>query len=561
MVAKELRSGRVLRLDRDSLLSSSLPPYRVDADVLFVAYYASAEMGCHLVLGWPLPERVLDLFTEFRALTNGRTLQQGSGLLGALWYFGLDAMAAIDKDANRALAMRGGPWSADEQRRLLDYCATDVDALERLLRAMLPRLSLPFAYQRGRYMRAAARIEHTGIPIDTHALLSLREAWPSVRQRLVARLDADFGIYDGTTFKQEHFRRWLEKQGIAWPLLDSGQLALDENTFKEMAGLYPQVDPLRQLRDLLSKMRDIRIAVGSDGRNRTLLSAFGAKTGRNTPSTTRSIFGPPSWVRNLIRPTFGQGLAYLDWEQQEFGIAAALSGDNAMLSAYSTGDPYLAFAIQAGAAPASATKASHTRIRSIYKTVLLAVNYGMEEETLARKTGLHKIEARELLRLHRQTYPRFWEWQTSILDYASLMGRLFTVFDWGLWVDRLNRPRSLRNFPMQANGAEMLRLACSLLTERGIAVCAPVHDALLIEAPLAELDAVVAQAQALMAQASATVLAGFELRTEAKIIRYPDCFEANSEMWKLIRELMSETESSLVGVHSDTTWSSRHATA
>ena len=65
----ELRSGRKLRLWRDEF--GSLPPYPTGPDVLFVAYYASAEIGCHLALGWPVPERVLDLFTEFRNLTNG----------------------------------------------------------------------------------------------------------------------------------------------------------------------------------------------------------------------------------------------------------------------------------------------------------------------------------------------------------------------------------------------------------------------------------------------------------------------------------------------------------
>src|SRR3954464_13305113 len=57
-------------------------------------------------------------------------------------------------------------------------------------------------------------------------------------------------------------------------------------------------------------------------------------------------------------------------------------------------------------------------------------------------------------------------------------------FGWPLHVGAAFNPRSLANFPMQANGAEMLRLACCLATERGIRVCAPVHDALLIEAPL-----------------------------------------------------------------------------
>ena len=40
------------------------------------------------------------------------------------------------------------------------------------------------------------------------------------------------------------------------------------------------------------------------------------------------------WLRNLIKPLAGHGLAYIDWIQQEFGIAAALSGDPAMLEAY-----------------------------------------------------------------------------------------------------------------------------------------------------------------------------------------------------------------------------------
>jgi hypothetical protein len=45
---------------------------------------------------------------------------------------------------------------------------------------------------------------------------------------------------------------------------------------------------------------------------------------------------------------------------------------------------------------------------------------------------------------------------------------------------------------MQANGAEMLRIACCLATERGVEVCAPVHDAVLICTPLNCLDADIA---------------------------------------------------------------------
>src|SRR2546430_17493578 len=105
------------------------------------------------------------------------------------------------------------------------------------------------------------------------------------------------------------------------------------------------------------------LAVGQDGRTRKMISAFRARRGRNQPSNTKFIFGPSVWLRGLIQPPPGYGIAYIDWQQQEFGIAAALSGDPLMMQAYRSGDPYLAFAKQAGAAPAAATKATHQAIR------------------------------------------------------------------------------------------------------------------------------------------------------------------------------------------------------
>ena len=95
LVARELRSGRTLRLWQDELTRLSRPPYPTGTHALFVCYYASAEIGCHLALGWPVPERVLDLFTEFRTLTNGLATGCGAGLLGALTYHGLDGIGAV----------------------------------------------------------------------------------------------------------------------------------------------------------------------------------------------------------------------------------------------------------------------------------------------------------------------------------------------------------------------------------------------------------------------------------------------------------------------------------
>jgi len=166
-----------------------------------------------------------------------------------------------------------------------------------------------------------------------------------------------------------------------------------------------------------------------------------------------------------------------------------------MMAAYSSGDPYLVFAKQAGAIPPDGTKATHGPIREQYKQCCLVVQYGMEAESLAIRIGQPTAQARHLLQTHRRAYSTFWQWSDSAVDHAMLKGYLYTVFGWTIHVGSNSNPRSLRNFPMQGNGAEMLRLACVYATEQGIRICAPVHDALLIEAPLGELEQAVRDTQ------------------------------------------------------------------
>jgi hypothetical protein len=542
LCARELRSGRALRLWRDEL--GPTPPYAIDADRLFVAFYASAELGCHLALGWPMPARILDLFTEFRCATNGLTVPAGHSLIGALTAFGLDTIGAVEKEEMRELILRGGPWADEERAKILDYCMSDVDALARLLPMMVARIDLPRALLRGRYMGAAARMEFAGVPVDVTMLGKLRRQWATIQGKLIGRIDADHGVFDGRTFKQDQFEAWLARAGIPWPRLDSGRLDLGDDTFRQAARVYPVVAPLRELRSSLAELRLNDLAVGRDGRNRTILSAFRARTGRNQPSNSKFIFGPSVWLRSLIQPPPGMAVAYVDYEQQEFAIAAKLSCDPNMLAAYASSDPYLAFAKQAGAIPANATKNTHSIERDLFKTTALAVLYGMSDGGLALKLDKPTIVARDLLRAHHETYRRFWSWSDAVVDHAKLTGELHTVFGWALHGCCGGNPRSLRNFQMQAHGAEMLRLACCLATERGVEVCAPVHDAVLIEAPIDRIQAAVTSTREAMAEASRAVLDGFEVRTEAKITRYPERFsdKRGARMWNVVSELVEQAE-------------------
>ena len=540
MVVRKWPCGTTRRYWQTALQGMAAPPFPTGSNALFVAYYASAELDCFHQLGWTPPVNVLDLFTEFRCLTNGLRLSHGSGLLGALLHFNIPSISGEQKDSMRDLVLTGGPWHELQQTEILDYCETDVVALAHLLSAMHEQIDWPRALVRGRYMKAVSNIQMNGVPIDIDALELLKTNWIPIQDQLIADIDLDYGVYEGRSFKSSRWEAYLIKHNIPWPRLESGRFDMRDDTFRSMARSHIKVAPIRELRSALSEMRLANLSVGDDGRNRCLLSPFRARTGRNQPSNTKFIFGPSVWLRGLIRPRPGWGLAYVDWSQQEFGIAAALSMDSDMMEAYRSGDPYLAFAKQAGAVPADATKKTHEKERDQFKACVLAVQYGMGEASLAARINQPVARARQLLELHRRTYSKFWKWSDSAVDEAVLGGRLWASFGWQIQTrDEIN-DRSLRNFPMQANGAEMLRIACILLTEAGVRVCAPVHDALLIEAPLDELDAAIATTKSLMREASRIVLDGFELGSDVKTVCYPERYmdKRGVAMWDKVMNLI-----------------------
>jgi DNA polymerase I len=185
-------------------------------------------------------------------------------------------------------------------------------------------------------------------------------------------------------------------------------------------------------------------------------------------------------------------------------------------------------------------------VRELYKTAVLAVQYGMTERGLAFRIGEPPVTANNLLAAHRHVYWRFWQWSDAAVDHAVLHGHLSTVFGWTVHVGTGSEfnARSLRNFPMQANGAEMLRLACCLATERGVEISAPVHDALMLCTPFARLDNDIATVRGAMAEASRVVLDGFELRTDVNKVPWPRRYmdRRGERMWETVTELLDAAD-------------------
>jgi hypothetical protein len=552
LVAHELRTGQTIRLRRDQM--GAAPPYRTDAGALFVCFVANAELACHLALGWPLPAQVLDLSPVFRCIVNGRNTPNGKGLLGALAYYCIDSIGAKRKDAMRERIIKGFPFTPEEWAQILDYCESDVyPALAELLPKILqdPDFDLDIALHWGEFVKVSAQMEHRGPPIDMEIFPQLRDkhAWAYVRDAMVPAIDAQYGVYVKDAagewhFSVERFEVLCVRLGIDWPRHDSDKLDLRRKTFESMAKAYPQLEDLRQLRYTRDKLRKIKLAVGSDGRNRTVLWPFASKTSRSQPKASEWIFSPAVWLRSLIKPGPGRAVAYIDWSSMEFMVAGVLSGCRQMIELYNTGSPYIEFAKKFAAAPQSATKKTHGDVHDTYKVVLLGAQYGMRHVTLAQRLGISTFAAHEMLAQHHGLFNQFWTWTEDWIAHALDTGVMRTSFDWKcrVGITELNE-RSIGNWPIQATSADIMRIACILAARRGVELVGSVHDALVIEAPIERIDADVALVREAMRQASRIVLGGaYELRTDATIVRYPDRYsdKRGGKMWAEVVDLLAQ---------------------
>ena len=545
---------------RDDLLSMRFPPFDIGPDTAIVGYYASAEWGCFVQLGWPLPAQPIDLFAEVRVTFNRHLPKElrkpGTGdrwgLYDALSRYDLETGESAHKTAMRELAMAAslGSWTDRDKQDLMHYCADDVRRTADLFLAMYPDIDWPQARLRGLYTAAVgAIIEHEGIPIDGPLFRRLSGVWDSIKARYISEIEATYNyqFHVGGSFNHGRFMDWLAAEGMTWQFTGTGSPKLDDDTFREMERRYPQLGSLRRLFSHILEMKVTSLPVGVDDRNRCLSSVFATVTGRTMPSSAKHIWGQTRWIRGLIRPPEGYGLAVLDWKAQEYAITAALSGDSRMIDDYQKEDPYWAFAVAAHLCGADA--AIDKKLRGQCKVICLGIPYGMTEHAAAAQLGVSLPYAHTLIRLHKATYHVADRWVQNVVHRALVDEIMATKFGWkwrcvpyqtAVGYD-FPTARSIRNFYCQANGADMMRGAVVSAWLAGIRVVSTMHDALMIVAPLTGFDHAVAVTRQCMVEAG-RALTGFGLRVDVHMVRWPDRFmdEGGAATWKRTMGILRE---------------------
>ena len=540
----------------------SSPPFDIGPDALFVAYSAWAEMTCFITLGWKFPKHIFDLHTAYLAASNvllphdpnEARKRPGKRLGDACQAYGVEGWDHIDKGAI-ARDIGEGRWRDHGREAVFQYCEEDVRVsallLCRKLRgyAGLPPADVERVLHWSNYSaKVVAQIQARGMPIDTRLWNLVQENKGAVIAGLLQQYDPSYGSDDPIyspegEWSYDRFERWLLQSGVlAWPRLQNGQLSIDGDAFRLMSNV-PGIEGLHALRDSLGVIKRARLPIGSDGRNRPSLFPFGTATGRNAHS--KSLFNAHASVRSFMAFPEDEIGVYLDWRTQEVGVAAALSDDQALMDAYRNGDVYHALALVCGLTDdpnAKRWKAQRPMERQQMKALQLAINYGMGVPSLAKGLNRHPLIASGIIERHRQTYPRFWQWRDDLVQTAMLSRRMETVFGWPLHISSSPNKRTLYNFPMQGNGAEMLRLAAWRLCEIGIVPNMLIHDGLLLEVNDKEQ---IAQAIDVMKAAGRDVCNELEIGVDVDQMleggaRYRDKRPVAKKMWETMMSALQE---------------------
>lgn len=392
-----------------------------------------------------------------------------------------------------------------EYKRLLDK-----EEMSKLLGWML---------KRGEYSARTALMVTEGYGFNYEATRAFADSVPDIIYSVQKDINEQFPkILPFKTDKKKHTRwdqkitkKWVKwfakKNNLNWDKTKKKDYSLSKDAFAKYFNYrhdYPrgnfgaQMVRYLNLKQSLNgflpsngKKKTFWDSVGDDGMVRPYFGIYGSQSSRSQPAATGFLFLKSAWIRALCVPPSGFMYVGIDYGSQEFLLAALMSKDKNMINAYLSGDPYFYFAKLAGAVPWDGERKDYEDIRTLFKSTVLGLSYGMGKFLLALKltadTGkkVTEEEAQKLIIKFQKAFPVYHLWKIKTLRQYKLKKKLTLPCGWMMFGDNDN-DKSVGNFPVQGFGASILRKAVELAQDRGITVVKTLHDALYIKAKVGD---------------------------------------------------------------------------
>ena len=412
--------------------------------------------------------------------------------------------------------------------RAAEYACEDSDQTLDVHRVLWPQVQasdkLLFIYQlEMQSSESLYRIERNGVLIDATMLaMQSRE----LGQRLL-QLETEAYEIAGQPFNLSSPKQlaeiFFDKLGMKEvKKTPSGGRSTDEEVLEKLAQDYPLPAKLLEHRSL-SKLKGTytdklaQLAHPRTGRVHTHYAQAVAVTGRlssNDPNLqnipVRTAEGRR--VREAFVAPAGSLIASADYSQIELRIMAHISGDEALLHAFTAGlDVHRATAAEVFGVALDQVSSEQRRYAKVINFGLI---YGMSSFGLARNLGIETKAAAAYIDRYFQRYPGVKNYMDETRLSAKSQGYVETVFGRRLYLAEINSPNSPRragaeraaiNAPMQGTAADLIKLSMNKVQQvldsqnRATKLIMQVHDELVFEVPADEVEWVRIEIPRLMA--------------------------------------------------------------
>ena len=501
---------------------------------LYRDYLCLSNKSKTLPWGNVIDSKGIKKYEPFNAKASGQDTRRYTNLANAAYKLlgDYDITHAGQKAYYHKLCTNAGtPQLTSEIPGIMRYCDMDTLLLPPLLRAIqqrlskfieIPEVSLKCQLNRGKYARLIGKKTQEGYHIDMASLINLianRTAilgeitnhiarnWPKIPTVFHRRKDGEWSM------KEKAVRLWIDrnatpavKQTLEKTATKMWSLSEDSlgKLFSDKYNLDPN-DYLAQIYRFKSMQKNIKGLDLYNGPTNTksakkmghyidkktgwvhpYFNDYGSQTGRNQPSTNGYVWSKSAWLRVLLTPPPGHVMFLSDYTREEVLILAIQSEDANLYHDYMTGDIYSAFGLRAGIlTPAMKGTPDWKLKRKACKETVLKIFYGATEIGLA--LGLSLVlkrqvtpgEARRYIEAFKTAYPRVAPWQDKF--YAEYRKRGFAMLadGWILNSGNYNK-RSIKNFPTQGAGGDVMRRADMLLDKAGLWCPLNNHDAFMV---------------------------------------------------------------------------------
>jgi DNA polymerase I len=398
-----------------------------------------------------------------------------------------------------------------------EYACEDSDMTLDVHLALWPQLQsndkLRFVYELEiASSEALYRIERNGVLIDAPTLAAQSH---TLGQRIM-QLEAQAHELAGQPFNLSSPKQigeiFFTKLGL--PVVKktaTGAPSTDEEVLEKLAEDFPLPAKILEHRGL-AKLKGTytdklaQLALPRTGRVHTHYAQAVAVTGRlssNDPNLQNIPIRTPEGrrVREAFIAPAGCVIASADYSQIELRIMAHISGDAALLRAFTDGlDVHRATAAEVFGVALDQVSSEQRRYAKVINFGLI---YGMSAYGLARNLGIDNTAAKNYITRYFERYPGVKQYMDDTRQQAKAQGYVETVFGRRLYLPEINSPNGQRragaeraaiNAPMQGTAADLIKLSMVKVQQvldaenKATKMIMQVHDELVFEVPQHEVD-------------------------------------------------------------------------